>query len=116
MALPLVVSGLSLPQRFARACSLLEQVGLGNRARHLPRQLSGGERQRVSLARALAHRPRIIFADEPTAALDQETAKRVIAVFDGIRRQGGTLVVASHDPEICRRADQVLSLDGGRLA
>ena len=100
----------------ARAKSLLDRVGIGDRAHHYPVQLSGGERQRVSLARAFANRPRILFADEPTGNLDRETGARVAALLERLNRDAGTtLVLVTHDGELAGRADRILLLDGGRV-
>ncbi|MCY3547174.1 MAG: ABC transporter ATP-binding protein [Gemmatimonadetes bacterium] len=98
----------------ARASALLDRVGLGDRAHHYPVQLSGGERQRVSLARAFANRPRILFADEPTGNLDRETGARVAALLEQLNRDAGTtLVLVTHDGELAARADRILRLEGG---
>ena len=115
VALPLVVTGLSAGQRRQKASELLDRVGLGSRLGHLPRQLSGGERQRVALARSLVHDPEIILADEPTSNIDQETAFQVISIFRQLRESGHTLIVVSHDPRLAEAADQILTLDQGRL-
>lgn len=100
----------------ARASRLLDRVGLGDRAHHYPVQLSGGERQRVSLARAFANRPRILFADEPTGNLDRETGARVAVLLEQLNRDAGTtLVLVTHDGELAARADRILRLEGGRV-
>ena len=99
-----------------RASALLDRVGLGDRAHHYPVQLSGGERQRVSLARAFANRPRILFADEPTGNLDRETGARVAKLLERLNRDAGTtLVLVTHDGELAGRADRILRLEGGRI-
>lgn len=115
VAMPLVVTSMGRGQRHARAMTLLERVGLSKRAHHLPRQLSGGERQRVALARALVHEPEILFADEPTANIDQDTAAGMMELFADIRSQGRTLIVVSHDPGMAEMADTVLRMESGRL-
>ncbi|MDE2804149.1 MAG: ABC transporter ATP-binding protein [Gemmatimonadota bacterium] len=98
----------------ARASALLDRVGLGDRAHHYPVQLSGGERQRVSLARAFANRPRILFADEPTGNLDRETGARVAALLEQLNRDAGTtLVLVTHDGKLAGRADRILRIEGG---
>ena len=106
---------MNLKQRKEKAMSLLENVGLTERANHLPRQLSGGERQRVSLARALVHDPEILFADEPTSNIDKEAADKVTGLFVEMNKRGNTIVVISHDPELSSFADQILTLDKGQL-
>ena len=99
-----------------RAGRLLERVGLGDRLDHYPAQLSGGEQQRVALARAFANRPRILFADEPTGNLDQETGGRVIELMEELNREGRTtLVLVTHDLELAARARRVVRLAGGRM-
>ena len=99
----------------ARADELLERVGLGERALHYPAQLSGGEQQRVAVARAFAHRPRILFADEPTGNLDAANGANVVALLGELNRElGTTLVLVTHDPELASRASRVIRLrDGG---
>ncbi len=100
----------------SRAEAMLEQVGLGHRARHLPLQLSGGEQQRVALARAFVSRPRLLFADEPTGNLDGETGHRVTDLMFSLREQlGSALVLVTHDERLAARCDRRLLMDGGRL-
>lgn len=106
----------SARQARARASALLDRVGLGDRTDHYPVQLSGGERQRVSLARAFANRPRILFADEPTGNLDRETGAKVATLLEQLNRDTGTtLVLVTHDGELASRADRILRLEEGRL-
>jgi len=96
--------------------SLLEKVGLVNRFHHYPSQLSGGEQQRVALARAFANSPSILFADEPTGNLDEETGEKVIKLlFDLNKEAGTTLVIISHDLELANRTQQILRLKGGQI-
>ncbi len=95
---------------------LLEKVGLGQRMHHYPSQLSGGEQQRVALARAFANKPSILFADEPTGNLDEETGEKVIQLlFDLNKENGTTLVIISHDLELAHRTQQILRLKGGTI-
>lgn len=99
-----------------RAAQLLERVGLGERLHHYPAQLSGGEQQRVSLARAFANDPRILFADEPTGNLDAETGRAIIDLLVELNRETRTtLVLVTHDPELAARAHRVIRLAGGRV-
>jgi putative ABC transport system ATP-binding protein len=99
-----------------RAAGLLERVGLGDRLDHYPAQLSGGEQQRVALARAFANRPRILFADEPTGNLDQDTGSRVIELMEALNREARTtLVLVTHDLALAERAHRVVRLAGGRV-
>jgi putative ABC transport system ATP-binding protein len=100
----------------ARAAELLGRVGLEDRLDHYPAQLSGGEQQRVALARAFVNRPRILFADEPTGNLDQETGRGVIALLEELNRAARTtLVLVTHDLGLAERAHRMVRLDGGRL-
>ena len=99
-----------------RAAQLLDRVGLAGRLDHYPAQLSGGEQQRVALARAFANRPRILFADEPTGNLDQETGARVIELMEALNREARTtLVLVTHDLELAARARRVVRLADGRV-
>jgi putative ABC transport system ATP-binding protein len=99
-----------------RADELLERVGLGDRGHHYPAQLSGGEQQRVAVARAFSHRPRILFADEPTGNLDAATGARVIELLTELNRETGTtLVLVTHDPELAARARRVIRLRDGAM-
>jgi putative ABC transport system ATP-binding protein len=103
-------------QRDLRVAQLLEQVGLGQRARHRPHELSGGEQQRVAIARALANRPSLLLADEPTGQLDSETGRAIMHMLrDVVRGEGVTAVVATHDPLMLDVADRVVELRDGRL-
>jgi putative ABC transport system ATP-binding protein len=100
----------------ARARSLLERVGLGDRLGHYPRTLSGGEQQRVAIARAFASSPRLLFADEPTGSLDAATGERIIELlFELNREAGATLVLVTHDAQLADRCHARLSLHAGRL-
>ncbi|WP_041496828.1 ABC transporter ATP-binding protein [Nonlabens marinus] len=100
----------------SRAKELLEKVGLRDRVDHYPSQLSGGEQQRVALARAFSNRPSILFADEPTGNLDEETGEKVIQLlFDLNQDAGTTLVIISHDLDLAARTQQILRLKGGQI-
>ncbi|MDM8357286.1 ABC transporter ATP-binding protein [Pandoraea communis] len=99
-----------------RAVKLLEQVGLGARLTHYPKQLSGGEQQRVALARAFVTKPAVLFADEPTGSLDTATGERVIDLMFSLNEaSGATLVLVTHDLAIAQRCDTTVQLAGGRL-
>jgi putative ABC transport system ATP-binding protein len=103
-------------ERRERAGRLLERVGLGDRMDHYPLQLSGGEQQRVALARAFSTRPRILFADEPTGNLDQDTGATVIDLLDELNQEARTtLVMVTHDPALAQRTPRVIRLAGGHL-
>ena len=99
-----------------RAKELLEQVGLADRLDHYPSQLSGGEQQRVALARAFVNKPSILFADEPTGNLDEETGEKVIKLLFELNKSAGTtLVIISHDLDLANRTQQILRLKGGQI-
>ena len=113
--LPLELAGGNDAQ--SRALAMLDEVGLGHRARHLPLQLSGGEQQRVALARAFVSRPRLLFADEPTGNLDGDTGHKVTDLMFSMReRLGSALVLVTHDERLAARCDRRLLMDDGRLS
>lgn len=98
------------------AMDLLDKVGLADRFHHYPSQLSGGEQQRVALARAFSNQPSILFADEPTGNLDEETGEKVIQLLFELNREAGTtLVIVTHDLELANRTQQILRLKGGKI-
>ena len=100
----------------SRAKELLEKVGLGDRVDHYPSQLSGGEQQRVAVARAFSNRPSILFADEPTGNLDEETGEKVIQLLFKLNEEAGTtLVIITHDLDLAARTQQILRLKGGQI-
>lgn len=100
-----------------RALALLEKVGLAERKNHYPTQLSGGEQQRVSIARAFSNQPKILFADEPTGNLDQETGAHIEElIFELNRETGTTLVLVTHDQELAEKTGRILQIKGGKLA
>ncbi len=113
--LPMVYGGVPPRARRTRALAALAHVGLGARTGHRPTQLSGGQQQRVAIARALVNEPVLILADEPTGALDSRTGLEIMALFQSLNRQGMTVVVVTHDPEVARFAGRVLSFRDGRL-
>ena len=113
---PLIGAGVHRAARRERALALLEEVGLDDRAEHLPSELSGGERQRVAVARALANEPRLLLADEPTGALDSAASERVLDMLFRLRdRLGMTLVVVSYDRSVGVRADRTVTLEDGKI-
>jgi len=100
----------------ARSIDLLQRVGLGERLKHYPTQLSGGEQQRVSIARAFSNTPQILFADEPTGNLDEETGASVEALlFNLNREENTTLVIVTHDLELAQKTDRSIKLKGGKV-
>jgi putative ABC transport system ATP-binding protein len=111
--LPALLAGSSRRAARRRAEVLLEQVGLADRARHLPSELSGGQRQRVAIARALANEPRVVLADEPTGNLDSAATLDVLRIFADLRTIGQTLVVVTHDERVAATADRLISMRDG---
>jgi putative ABC transport system ATP-binding protein len=112
----LLAAGAGRRERHQRSVELLAEFGIADRADHLPSQLSGGQRQAVALARALANRPRLLLADEPTGALDSQSAARALDLLAAIRdRHGMTVLVVSHDPAVAERADRVVRLVDGHV-
>ena len=113
VALPLVYAGVSKEERHARARVLLEKVGLSKHMHSHPNQISGGQQQRVAIARALVNQPRLVLADEPTGNLDSTTSEEIMAIFDGLNREGITIVLVTHETDIAEHAKrQVRFLDG----
>ena len=113
--LPLIYAGLPRSEQYQRARAALEQVGLGNKLDNKPNQLSGGQQQRVSIARALAGRPAVILADEPTGALDSHTGREVLGILQQLHKQGNTVVLITHDNSIAVQADRIIRLEDGRI-
>jgi ABC-type lipoprotein export system ATPase subunit len=111
--LPALLAGRSPRAARRRAAELLEQVGLADRAEHLPSALSGGERQRVAIARALSNEPVVVLADEPTGNLDSAATLDVLRLLDGLREGGQTLVIVTHDARIAATADRLVSMRDG---
>ena len=112
---PLLMQGLSKSRAKEQATEALLRVGLGDKLPNLPSQLSGGEQQRVSIARAIGHNPKILFADEPTANLDNETSLSVIKVFQTLHRDGQTIVMITHEAEYANLTDRIVTLFDGEI-
>jgi putative ABC transport system ATP-binding protein len=115
VALPLLYSGVPESQRQARALAALQRVGLAERAMHSPAELSGGQQQRVAIARALVNQPALILADEPTGALDTRTSEDVMQLLHGLNRQGMTVVLVTHEPDIAAWARRKIVFRDGQV-
>jgi putative ABC transport system ATP-binding protein len=116
VALPLVyLGGVSTAERLERAKQVLEQVGLGDRLLHRPKELSGGQQQRVAIARALITRPALLLADEPTGNLDSHASIEIMALFKELNQSGITVVVVTHEPDVAKYAGRVLAVHDGLL-
>jgi len=113
--LPQAEAGVEPAARRARTAELLEYVGLANRADHLPSQLSGGEMQRAAIARALANRPPLVVADEPTGELDEETGRHVANLFDRVHADGTAILLVTHNPVLALRASRRLAMKNGTV-
>lgn len=115
VAVPLMYAGFTKKDRREIAKVMLERVGLGDKLHNLPSQLSGGQQQRVSIARALARRPSVILADEPTGALDSKTGREVLGMLQELHDQGNTVVLITHDNSIAATAQRVIRLEDGQV-
>ena len=114
--LPMVYAGARRSPCTKRAKALLEIVGMGERMKHLPNELSGGQKQRVAIARAMANDPAIILADEPTGALDSSTGRMVMDIFHDLHeRQGKTIVLITHNPELAAETQRIVTISDGRI-
>ena len=113
--LPQSEAGVAGPERRERTRALLEYVELSDRAHHLPSQLSGGEMQRVAVARALANRPALLLADEPTGELDEQTGEHIAALFDRVHADGTAIVLVTHNAALAERAKTRLAMRSGAL-
>jgi putative ABC transport system ATP-binding protein len=113
--LPLMMQNISNDIARKRAAEVMEVIGLGSRINNLPNQLSGGEQQRVSIARAIAHKPKILFADEPTANLDNDTSLTILDVFRDLHKQGQTIIMVTHEPEYTKFTDRTITLFDGKI-
>ncbi len=115
VALPLLMQGHSRKKAYAQATEALQSVSLGHRLHNLPSQLSGGEQQRVSISRAIAHKPTILFADEPTANLDNESSRAIIDIFKKLHKAGQTIIMVTHEEEYAKEAERLVRLDDGKI-
>ena len=114
--LPILYAGVSRKERRARAMEMLERVSLTEKADKLPGELSGGQKQRVSIARALANRPAMLLADEPTGALDSHTGAEILELFKDLNRQGNTVILVTHDLNIAAMASRRVEIRDGLIA
>jgi len=113
--IPLLMQGKTKDEAVKISQSMLERVGLGHRVLNKPSQLSGGEQQRVSIARAMAHNPKILFADEPTANLDTASGQSIIELFKEIHQKGQTIVMVTHEEEYAKYCDRIVYLEDGKI-
>jgi putative ABC transport system ATP-binding protein len=114
--MPLAYAGLPRAERRARALAALAEVGMSDRARHRPSELSGGQQQRVAIARAIVTNPSLILADEPTGNLDSRSTDEVLGIFDRLNREGRTVILITHEPEVAERTRRVIRLSDGLVA
>jgi putative ABC transport system ATP-binding protein len=112
---PLLMQGMSTEQATEVARKSLERIGLGHRKNNLPSQLSGGEQQRVSIARAVSHNPKILFADEPTANLDTASSEAVMDIFRELHTNGQTIIMVTHEPEYTAYCDRIITVTDGNI-
>jgi len=115
VALPLLMQNISEKEAYKKAIKYLIKVGLEKRLNNLPGQLSGGEQQRVSIARAIAHEPKILFADEPTANLDNESSRKIMDIFKELHSEGQTIIMVTHEVEYSKFAGRTIHLDDGKI-
>ena len=108
-------SGLKKSARLEKASHVLDIVGLGDRLTHKPNELSGGQRQRVAIARALVNDPAIILADEPTGNLDTKTSIEIMSIFEEIHKNGNTVILVTHEPDIAEHAHRIIRLRDGKV-
>ncbi|MCA1202097.1 ABC transporter ATP-binding protein [Priestia flexa] len=113
--LPMVYTGISRKERRKRAEAALLKVGLGERINHLPNELSGGQKQRVAIARAIVNKPSLILADEPTGALDTKTSVSIMEEFAALNKDGTTIVVITHEPEVAEYASRTILVRDGNI-
>ena len=111
--LPMIYAGVSTEEREQRAKIALTKVGLGNRLQNKPNQLSGGQQQRVAIARAIVNQPLILLADEPTGALDSQTTREVLTIFQELHNTGITVIMVTHEPEVAKQTERIIWFKDG---
>jgi putative ABC transport system ATP-binding protein len=111
--LPMIYAKVKSKQRREKALELLDKVGLSDRVNHMPNELSGGQKQRVAIARALANNPPIILADEPTGNLDTNASEEIMKIFKNLNREGTSIIVVTHEPEVAKYADRIIVFKDG---
>ena len=115
IALPLVYAGVAEKERLDRSLTVLTKVGLAERRDHRPNELSGGQRQRIAIARALVNDPAILIADEPTGNLDTKSSLEIMDIFCDLHKQGRTIIMVTHEPDIAAYAERVVHVRDGRI-
>jgi len=115
VALPLLMQKMNPTDAYAKAEEALLKVKLGHRLNNIPSHMSGGEQQRVSIARAIAHKPKLLFADEPTANLDNESSRVVLEIFKELNQNGQTIIMVTHEEQYAKMAGKIVRLDDGKI-
>lgn len=115
VVLPILMQHEEKSKAYEKAKSALDKVGLSHRLDNLPSHLSGGEQQRVSIARAIAHNPKILFADEPTANLDNESSAKIMEIFKALHKEGQTIIMVTHEEPYSKMAERIVIIDDGRI-
>ncbi|MDE2588073.1 MAG: ATP-binding cassette domain-containing protein, partial [Patescibacteria group bacterium] len=115
VSLPMRYGGIPLEKRIETATKYIEMVGLGHRINHTSNQISGGQQQRVAIARALVMNPSILLADEPTGNIASAQAEEIMAIFQNLNKEGHTIVMITHEPDIAQHAKRILQMKDGKL-
>ncbi|HIK36930.1 MAG: ABC transporter ATP-binding protein [Geminocystis sp.] len=113
--LPMIYGGVPEKERRSRAIEALRKMGLGNRLDYKPNQLSGGQQQRVAIARAIVNQPLLLLADEPTGALDSETTKEILSIFQSLNEEGMTIVLVTHEADVAAQSSRIIHFADGRI-
>lgn len=115
VVLPLLMQRFTKKDAYIRALEFLGKVNLSHKADNLPAQLSGGEQQRVSVARAVANHPEILFADEPTANLDNESSNKIMEILKSLHKEGQTIIMVTHEEQFAKVAEKIVKIDDGKI-